>query len=60
MDDEDEQTINHKVEISGVGGLGWVFFLGILFLIFFEHEIRCSLGNARECAEMAVKLKDQK
>lgn len=59
---EDEVQVSkikhrHKLSVDGIGGLGWVFFLGVIFLISFDGEIRCSLGNKAECAKMEVKAK---
>lgn len=58
---EDEEIqryrLRHKVNIDGIGGMGWLFFLGLLFLLSYDSEIRCSMGNKTECAKMEVKTK---
>ena len=61
MDEEDipVNKIKHRVKVAvdGIGGFWWLFLLGLIFLICYDGEIRCSLGNKIECAKMDVKPK---
>jgi hypothetical protein len=55
--DEEEQVskVKHRIKFEGSLGLGWFFFLGVVFLVFFDGEIRCSMGNKAECVKMEPK-----
>lgn len=62
MEDDSTQRhrLRHKISIDGLGGMGWLFFLGVLFCLQFDGEIRCSMGNKAECAKMEVKTPARK
>lgn len=56
-DDEVVSKVKHRIKFSGSLGLGWFFFLGVVFLIAYDSEIRCSMGNKIECAKFEPKQK---
>ena len=60
IDQKVEVEHEHTLKIEGIGGLGWIFALGVLFCMAFESEIRCSLGNQAECAKMLPKPVENK
>lgn len=60
IDQKVEVEHEHALKIEGVGGLVWIFALGVLFCMAFESEIRCSLGNQAVCVKMTQKAVENK
>jgi hypothetical protein len=56
-EEETVSKIKHRVKFSGTLGLGWFFLLGIIFLMAYDGEIRCSMGNKIECLKIEPKAK---
>jgi hypothetical protein len=58
MEDEEQVSkVKHKIKFEGSLGLGWFFFLGIIFLFAYDSEIRCSMNNKVECVKMEPRAK---
>lgn len=60
IDQKVEIEHEHSITVEGIGGLSWIFALGVIFLLFFEGEVRCSLGNQAECVKMLPKPAENK